>query len=40
MRATGHAHIPGSECDVLHVEGAAETIGLKLAEFMKAEPVA
>jgi hypothetical protein len=40
MRAKGHAHIPGSECDVLHVEGAAETIGVKLAEFMKAEPVA
>lgn len=36
MRATGHAHIPGSECDVLHVEGAAETIGAKLAEFMQA----
>ncbi|MBE7544756.1 MAG: hypothetical protein M9913_21235 [Bryobacteraceae bacterium] len=40
MRATGHAHIPGSECDVLHVEGAAETIGVKLAAFMKAEPTA
>lgn len=40
MRATGHAHIPGSECDVLHVDGAAETIGVKLAAFMKAEPEA
>lgn len=30
MRATGHAHIVGSECDVLHVPGAAETIRRKL----------
>ena len=30
MAATGHPHILGSECDVLHVEGAAETILAKV----------
>jgi hypothetical protein len=40
MRATGHDHIPGSECDVLHVPGATDTIERKLAAFMKAEPAA
>jgi uroporphyrinogen-III decarboxylase len=31
MRAAGHPHILGSECDVLHVPGAAETIRQKVA---------
>jgi hypothetical protein len=30
MAACGHPHILGSECDVLHVPGAAETIRLKV----------
>ncbi|MCP5111486.1 MAG: hypothetical protein GY953_11695 [bacterium] len=30
MRATGHPHILGSECDVLHVPDAAETIRRKV----------
>lgn len=30
MRATGHAHILGSECDVLHVSGAAAAIRRKV----------
>jgi hypothetical protein len=30
MAATGHPYILGSECDVLHVEGAAETILAKV----------
>lgn len=38
MRAGGHAHIPGSECDVLHVPGASETILAKLDILMSAEP--
>lgn len=31
MRATGHPHILGSECDVLHVPEAAQTIRRKVA---------
>ncbi|MCP5114044.1 MAG: hypothetical protein GY953_24690, partial [bacterium] len=31
MRATGHPHILGSQCDVLHVPDAAETIRRKVA---------
>lgn len=38
MLAAGHAHIPGSECDVLHVPGAAESIMAKLEILMHAEP--
>jgi hypothetical protein len=30
MAECGHPHITGSECDVLHVPGAAETIRAKL----------
>lgn len=30
MSACGHPHIPGSECDVLHVPGAAQTICRKV----------
>ena len=30
MRATAHPFILGSECDVLHVPGAAETIRRKV----------
>jgi hypothetical protein len=30
MRATGHPHILGSECDVLHVPDAAATIRAKV----------
>lgn len=30
MAACGHPHIPGSECDVLHVPEAAETIRRKV----------
>jgi hypothetical protein len=30
MRATGHPHILGSECDVLHVPEAAATIRRKV----------
>lgn len=30
MAACGHAHILGSECDVLHVPDAAETIRRKV----------
>jgi hypothetical protein len=30
MRACGHPHILGSECDVLHVAEAAETIRRKV----------
>ena len=37
MRETGHPFILGSECDVLHVEGAAETIRRKV-EAMLTEP--
>jgi len=33
MRAVGHPHIPGSECDVLHVPESAETIRRKV-QFM------
>lgn len=40
MRDTGHAHIPGSECDVLHVPGASDTIVRKLSILMSAEPEA
>jgi uroporphyrinogen-III decarboxylase len=36
MKATGHPHIPGSECDVLHVPEAAETIRRKVAAMMDA----
>jgi hypothetical protein len=36
MRAAGRAHIPGSECDVLYVEGAAEAIRSKLSILMTA----
>ncbi len=35
MRATGHPHILGSECDVLHVPEAAETIRRKVAAMME-----
>lgn len=34
MRATGHPFILGSECDVLSVRGAEETIRAKVAAFM------
>jgi uroporphyrinogen-III decarboxylase len=34
MRATGHPFILGSECDVLSVDGAEETIRRKVATFM------
>jgi hypothetical protein len=30
MAEAGHPHILGSECDVLHVDGAAETILAKV----------
>jgi uroporphyrinogen-III decarboxylase len=36
MRACGHAHILGSECDVLHVPEAAETIRHKVDVMMEA----
>lgn len=36
MRETGHPHILGSECDVLHVPEYAETIRRKLALAMRA----
>jgi uroporphyrinogen-III decarboxylase len=36
MRATGHAFILGSECDVLSVPGAHEAIAAKVAAFMAA----
>lgn len=38
MRAAGHAHITGSECDVLHVAGAMKAIERKLSILMNAEP--
>lgn len=38
VRATGHAHIPGSECDVLHVPGTSGAIAEKLSILMTAEP--
>jgi hypothetical protein len=31
MKATGHPHILGSECDVLHVPEAAQTIRNKVS---------
>jgi hypothetical protein len=37
MRDTGHPFILGSECDVLHVAGAAETIRRKV-DAMLSEP--
>jgi uroporphyrinogen-III decarboxylase len=36
MRATGHPHILGSECDVLHVAEAAETIRRKVRAMLAA----
>lgn len=36
MRATGHPHILGSECDVLHVPDAAETIRRKVSIMLNA----
>jgi len=36
MRAAGHPHILGSECDVLHVADAAETIRRKVAAMLTA----
>jgi uroporphyrinogen-III decarboxylase len=36
MGACGHAHILGSECDVLHVPEAAETIRRKVAVMLEA----
>jgi uroporphyrinogen-III decarboxylase len=35
MQACGHPHILGSECDVLHVSEAADTIRRKVAEMLK-----
>ena len=35
MRACGHPHILGSECDVLHVPDAAETIRRKVAAMLE-----
>lgn len=35
MRACGHPHILGSECDVLHVPDAAETIRRKVERMLK-----
>lgn len=35
MRATGHPHILGSECDVLHVPDAAETIRHKVQVMLR-----
>jgi hypothetical protein len=34
MKACGHPHILGSECDVLFVPEAQETIGKKVAAMM------
>jgi uroporphyrinogen-III decarboxylase len=36
MKATGHPHILGSECDVLHVPEAAQTIRRKVEAMMEA----
>ncbi len=36
MRATGHPHILGSECDVLHVPDAAATIRRKVDAMLSA----
>ncbi len=36
MAACGHPHIPGSECDVLHVPEAAETIRRKVQVMLSA----
>jgi hypothetical protein len=36
MKAAGHPHILGSECDVLHVPEAAETIRRKVTAMMEA----
>jgi hypothetical protein len=37
MQATSHAHILGSECDVLHVPEAAETIRRKVDAMLTCE---
>ncbi|MGC8640760.1 MAG: uroporphyrinogen decarboxylase family protein [Isosphaeraceae bacterium] len=37
MRACGHAHILGTECDVLHVPGAGETIWRKVEAMAKVQ---
>jgi hypothetical protein len=37
MAACGHAHILGSECDVLHVPEAAETIRRKVDAMLGSE---
>jgi len=37
MAAYGHAHILGSECDVLHVPDAAETIRRKVDAMLTCE---
>jgi uroporphyrinogen-III decarboxylase len=39
MRDTRHPFIPGSECDVLSVDGAEQTIRRKVAAFMAVEDV-
>lgn len=39
MRASGHPHIPGTECDVLFVPGAEETIRRKVDAMMACEAV-
>jgi hypothetical protein len=40
VQATGHPHILGSECDVLHVPGSTDTIERKLSIVMSTEPAA
>lgn len=40
MKDCGHPHILGSECDVLHVPEAADTIRRKVAEMLSVTPTA
>ena len=38
MKAAGHPHILGSECDVLHVGAAAATIRKKVEAMLACQP--